>query len=110
MGILDDLRPAPKKARPTELAVRDERLVVRWDDGKEDRLPLRFLRQRCPCAGCVDENTGKRTLDPESVPVDVRPLGMSEVGRYAIQVDWSDGHSSGIYSWELLRSLANEAR
>ena len=39
---------------------------------------------------------------------DVRPLSLTEVGRYAVQIGWSDGHQTGIYSWDLLRRLAEE--
>lgn len=109
MGILDDIRPTTKKSRPTELGVLGPNLAVTWDDGRKSAIPLRFLRQQCPCAACVDEWSGKRTLDPESVPVDVKPVKMTPIGRYAVQVGWSDGHGSGIYSWDLLRELSGQA-
>jgi len=106
MGILDEIKgsQAPR-VRPLEVAVAGSELRIAWDDGTRQTLPLRFVRQQCPCAGCVDEWTGRRTLDAESVPDDVRPLSMTEVGRYALQVTWSDGHEAGIYSWDLLRKL-----
>lgn len=110
MGILDDLKPQPRKPRPTELTAAREQLEIVWDDGRRSELPFVMLRQRCPCAGCVDEWTGRRTLDPTSVPKDIRPVSIVEVGRYAVQIEWSDGHGSGIYSWELLRRLADEHR
>jgi DUF971 family protein len=39
----------------------------------------------------------------------VKPRGMHQVGRYAIQIDWSDGHSTGIYSWDYLLKLRSES-
>jgi DUF971 family protein len=108
MGILDDLKPQTKKATPTEINAERTDLVLSWSDGHRSRLPFVFLRERCPCAGCVDEWSGKRTVDVAAIPKDVRPLELTPVGRYAIQVGWSDGHNTGIYSWELLRKLETE--
>ncbi|MFH1681569.1 MAG: DUF971 domain-containing protein, partial [Candidatus Eisenbacteria bacterium] len=65
------------------------------------------LRRACPCASCVDESSGKRTLDPLSVLDTVRPVRIEPVGRYAIRILWSDHHDTGIYSFEYLRSLAD---
>ena len=95
MGFLDDLRPATARPRPTEISVQAD-------------TPLLFLRARCPCAGCVDEWSGKRLLNVTTLRADIRPETLTEVGRYAVQVGWSDGHQTGIYSWELLRRLAEE--
>ena len=60
----------------------------------------------CACARCVDEWSGAATLDPSTVPADVHPLQIRNVGRYAIQIDWSDGHDSGIYPFRRLRELS----
>jgi DUF971 family protein len=54
---------------------------------------------------CVEETTGRPLLDPATVPADVRPLKVALVGAYAIRIDWSDGHSTGIYPYELLWEL-----
>ena len=62
-----------------------------------------MLRQLCPCAGCVDELTGVRTLRPEAVDEGVYPTAIHYVGRYALQFVWSDGHSTGIYTFDRLR-------
>jgi DUF971 family protein len=108
MGILDDLKPQTKRPTPTDIGADRADLLISWSDGHRSRFPLRFLRERCPCAGCVDEWSGKRTLDPASIPGDIRPLTLDPVGRYALQIGWSDGHSSGIYSWDLLLKLEGE--
>ena len=70
--------------------------------------PARFLRLQCPCAHCVDEMTGRRVLQESSIPQDVHPVAVVPVGRYAIQLRWSDGHSTGIYTWEKLFKLAGQ--
>lgn len=67
--------------------------------------PARMLRLACPCAACVDEMSGRPLLDPSRVPADVEPLAVELVGGYGIRVRWSDGHSTGIYTFELLRSI-----
>lgn len=93
---------------PTEISqAGPRRLAVRWADGAETVYDVRELRLACGCALCVDEWTGEDRLDPGSVPEDVRPLQIERVGRYAIQVRWSDGHESGIYPFRRLRELAS---
>jgi ATP-binding protein involved in chromosome partitioning len=82
-------------------------LGIRWADGAESTFDVRALRLACACARCVDEWSGRAMLDPASVPDDVRPLRIRSVGRYAIQIDWSDGHDSGIYPFRRLRELGS---
>ena len=82
-----------------------EELAIRWADDHESVYAVRALRLACPCASCIDEWTGEERLDEARVPPDVRPVSIHPVGRYAIQIEWSDGHSTGIYTFERLRSL-----
>jgi ATP-binding protein involved in chromosome partitioning len=97
-----DPATTPVEVGPTEDA---SRLRIRWQDGHSSEFAPRDLRLACPCAGCVDEMTGRPILRPESVPEDVHPLAIRYVGRYALQFDWSDGHSTGISPFTLLREL-----
>ncbi len=83
-------------------------LSIQWADGAESVYPVRALRLACGCASCVDEWTGESRLDASAVPEDVQPLKIESVGRYAIQIEWSDGHSSGIYPFRRLRALAKD--
>ena len=80
-------------------------IKVKWQDGHESVYPAHALRLACPCAGCVDEVTGKRRLTAAMVPDDVKPLGIQLVGNYAISITWSDGHATGIYAFDRLRAL-----
>ncbi len=80
-------------------------LEILWADGHQSRYFVPDLRRACRCAHCVDEWSGRPNLDPESISDDVRPTRLEPVGRYAIQIDWTDGHSSGIYTYEHLRQL-----
>lgn len=86
---------------------------VAWSDGGASRFPFRWLRGHCPCAVCVSETTGLRMVGVGDVPEDVHPTGAGFVGNYAIKLQWSDGHDTGLYSWEwfdvLRRELASQA-
>ena len=97
-------------AVPAGMKRRDARtLSVLWRDGREDTYDARDLRLVCPCAMCVDEMSGRRTLDPHTIAMDVAPRTLKNVGRYAVSVTWTDGHSTGIYSFERLRRLGDAA-
>jgi DUF971 family protein len=82
-----------------------ETLRIEWSDGHTSLYPVRLLRLACRCAHCIDEHSGAPRLVPESVPRDVQPLRLRPVGRYAIAFDWSDGHDTGIYSYDQLRQI-----
>jgi ATP-binding protein involved in chromosome partitioning len=99
---------AHPRFEPTGLDLRDSerRLVVSWEDGTRTTVPYRKLRLACRCAGCVDELSGRPILDPTSVADDVGVRAVEETGLYGIRIDWSDGHSTGIYTWERLRGVS----
>ena len=80
-------------------------LGIEWNDGARGRWRLSHLRRNCPCAGCVDEWTRERRLDPASVDDDILATTVDSVGRYALRVVFADGHDSGIYTFGLLREL-----
>jgi len=80
-------------------------LAIAWADGAECIYEVRDLRLACACASCIDEWSGAGRLDPASVPDDVAPVRIAPVGRYALQILWSDGHETGIYSFRNLREL-----
>ena len=93
-----------EQIRPTDIQLEDNSIVVNWADGHRSPYPYRYLRLRCPCASCVDEMTGRPTLDPDSVPQDVRAVDQLPVGNYGVQLLWSDAHYTGIYTYKALRS------
>lgn len=102
----DKLKPIEKEPRLLSMDVSDACFALDWEDGKKARIPFRDLRLACPCAACVDEWTGAQLLDPSRVPEEIRPVAMEPVGNYAVQIRWSDGHESGIFSFRLLRKLS----
>lgn len=83
----------------------DDAVTITWAEDHVGVYPARALRLACPCAGCVEEMSGRPLLDPANVREDVVPLRLSLVGAYAIRIDWSDGHGTGIFTYEYLRSL-----
>ena len=91
-------------ATPVEIRRVDDREIrVTWSDSHLSVFQNKMLRERCPCAGCVHELTGQRLLDPRSIREDIRAEAIELVGRYAIRVRWSDGHGTGIYTFQRLR-------
>ncbi|HUG42373.1 MAG TPA: DUF971 domain-containing protein [Longimicrobiales bacterium] len=94
--------PRPERVEPSEDG---RRLRIVWRDGHVSEYEPRRLRLACPCAGCIEEMTGRPLLDPATVPQDVMPAAIQYVGRYALRFEWSDGHDTGIYPWDLLRRV-----
>ena len=94
-----------ERVTPAEFCqVGEQTFGIRWQDGHESSYPCYWLRINCPCAACVDELTGTRRVRPDLVPTDVHPMRVQSVGRYAIQIRWSDEHSTGIYTFDFLRA------
>jgi len=89
-----------------EVALVGDTIQVKWSDGHTAGLSMYDVRCACPCAVCVDENTGEKVLDPEQVPRDISVESMQQLGNYAVSFAWSDAHTTGIYSWDYLRDLA----
>ena len=83
----------------------DSALRILWADDCVCRYSAAELRRACPCAQCVNEWTGQRTLKPEAVSDELTMADISIVGRYALNFRWSDGHETGIYSFRYLRDL-----
>jgi len=102
------MRRADRAGHP-ELTADAAFVTVRWPDGTESRVANRALRLSCRCALCVNEMSGEPILDPATVPGDIQPVEIVPLGNYAVSIAWSDGHSSGIYSWEHIRRVADES-
>ncbi len=105
MGLLDRIQFQKPPAPPPESldVLPDGSIRILWPGGPEVTVPAARMRDACPCAACVEEGTGRKILDPATIAADIRPLEIAPVGSYAVQFRWSDGHSTGIYSWDTLR-------
>ena len=99
--------------QPLDIQQIGNELAIKWDDGKENFISLETLRRGCPCAGCKGETdilgtvykTPGRPLPPPAFQL----VHFSSVGGYAIQPVWADGHATGIYSFDYLKSVADES-
>ena len=100
-GEVDQKRLAPGEISQPNA----NQLQIIWNDGHKSLYLARQLRLACQCAVCVDENSGKPRLKQDSVRPDIFLLSSEPVGQYALRFLWSDGHSTGIYTFDYLRSL-----
>jgi len=96
--------------RPTDMRQIGSELAVKWEDGSESFIALEAMRRACPCAGCMGErdvmgNLHKAPEQPLS-PQSFQLKQLANVGGYAVQPVWDDGHASGIFSFDYLRRLA----
>jgi DUF971 family protein len=105
---------------------KDEQLEIQWQDGLKSVYPISLLRTLCPCAACkiVREETGRApdqlvkkhaggklglAVLPGNFSQPLRVLDAALVGNYALRIDWSDQHSSGIYSFQYLRDISPQS-
>jgi DUF971 family protein len=94
---------------PREISQESNSLLrITWADGRVCDYHAAKLRRVCPCAQCVNEWTGQRTLKPETISDEVEINDLSIVGRYALNFRWSDNHETGIYSFQYLRDLCEQ--
>ena len=90
---------------------KDEKLEIEWQDGRTCIYPISYLRSRCPCAQCKvareEQQQRKSRLNvlPGNYSQPLSALSAELVGNYAIRIDWSDQHGSGIYSFAYLREI-----
>jgi DUF971 family protein len=103
----------PKKVRVKK--TEGTGVEIDWKDGHQSAWNFAWLRNACPCATCHEdrEKTGRPpgVAKPKEEKLlmiyepPVKPLEVTPVGKYALKFKWSDGHESGIYSWEYLRRM-----
>lgn len=99
---------------PTQLSIEDGLLIIGWSDGSTTKHRPVDLRKACPCATCREKRRGddepkSRGLLPVLSVAEAQPLAvqrMRPVGNYAYNIQFSDGHDSGIFTFDLIRSLA----
>jgi DUF971 family protein len=105
-------KPAKVKVHVTSGAGID----ITWSDGHASHYDFPYLRDECPCAMCNDERIKKAAQEPQAAPALSSPLlplykpklaakAAHAVGNYALQIDFNDGHTAGIYSFDYLRTI-----
>jgi DUF971 family protein len=106
--------PIDERKKPTSVKVlvsTGEGVEITWSDGHVSRYSFPYLRDNCPCATCNDERL-KKDADQQHA-ADLLPMykpratarNATAVGNYAIQIEFSDSHATGIYSFACLREL-----
>ena len=98
--------------RPLDIQRVGNELAIKWDDGGESFVSLEKLRRACPCAGCKGEVDvmGHLHKGPD-IPLTAASIELTRIGNvggYAIQPVWADGHNSGLYAFDYLRKVAAE--
>jgi DUF971 family protein len=101
----------PLSTDPEHIAIsKSKGIKIDWKDGHTSDYGIVYLRDKCPCATCA----GTHGTPPRAPEADnpfqmfkpaLKMLGVEAVGNYAIRIEWSDGHNSGIYSWEHFRRI-----
>jgi DUF971 family protein len=103
---------------PEHIAIsKSKGIKIDWKDRHTSEYSIQYLRDRCPCAACTGAHGtpprqpgGERSISGPASPFQMykpalKMLNVEAVGHYAIRIQWSDGHSTGIYSWEHLREI-----
>jgi DUF971 family protein len=110
---MHDEEPRAVNVYPTELHREGEaELRIQWNDGQQRQYAVGELRRECPCATCREKRAADQQQPATELPVlsarEAVPLridAMKPVGNYAYRIEFSDGHNTGLYTFELLRSL-----
>ena len=97
-------------AKEISVGTEEQTMTIVWADEHRSAYSLEGLRLACPCVECAGghDQMGK-PFNPAlfNVPASQtwKILDLQEVGNYALQIFWEDGHNTGIYKWETLRGL-----
>jgi prepilin-type processing-associated H-X9-DG protein len=109
--------PADPRKKPANVKIHVSTgagVDIAWADGHASHFDFEFLREKCPCATCNDERLKKSEAGPSlhaapsAFPMfkpKIKARGAQTVGQYAIKIDFNDGHSTGIYSFDMLRTI-----
>ena len=95
--------------RPKDIQTIGEELAIKWEDDQESFIRLETLRRHCPCATCKGETDimGNVYKGPDTpLPANAFQLvKISTIGGYALQLQWADGHTTGLFSFDYLKNL-----
>jgi len=88
---------------------KEKNLTIHWADGSNQKISLFNLRKNCPCAECkaeIDGHGGRYIPIYFGEQIEVQSISL--VGTYGIQLNWKDGHNTGIFEFVYLRKFGNE--
>ena len=110
--------PIDQRKKPTAVKIHVKTgagVDITWADGHSSHYDFTYLRDQCPCATCNDERAKKESMPPATnllssplLPMykpKPRAQAATQVGNYAVQISFTDGHSTGIFSYDYLRTL-----
>ena len=100
-----EIESAKNEDSPVEIGFDEQHVLMKWKNGHESKFNSKKLRFLCPCASCVSEVTGKRTIQESMIPDNIQPTGFRPMGRYGIQISWTDAHATGIYTFNYLKEV-----
>ncbi len=102
-----------RKPKNVSASRKEEVLRIEWEDGQTSEIPFGTLRAACPCADCRMSNDQEQGAEKEDMlELNIRDKstmileGIEQVGNYAVQLVWRDGHNAGIYTWDYLDNLS----
>jgi len=111
--------PIDQRKKPTAVKIHVKTgagVDITWADGHSSHYDFTYLRDQCPCATCNDERGKKDAMPVATTNLLSSPLlpmykpkpraqAATQVGNYAVQISFTDGHSTGIFSYDYLRTL-----
>lgn len=102
----------PARDTPTDIdIVRDRAVTITFDDGATCTFPVAELRAVCPCASCRGwRERGEQAWPRPGMSDEISIVNAELSGAWGLSIDWSDGHSTGIYAWSSLRRWCDDGR
>lgn len=93
---------------PEKIEIREKKLLfITWQDGGITQIRLVNLRRACPCALC---NADRESQGPDYIPLynddEITITNIKVMGYYGINVEWKDGHNTGIYEFNHLKKIS----
>ena len=104
--------PLLMKIKPENIIVMENNIAIKWNDGSESFIDNQTIRKKCPCANCSGESDVFGNIYKSDTPKSENTNQYIinryiNIGHYAIRIIWGDGHNTGIYSFEFLKSLSD---
>ena len=94
-----------------DMLLLDTEIALKWNDERESFIPLKLLRDNCPCAFCSGETDALGNVykgpKQELTELAYKAVNMEKIGHYAIRIYWGDRHADGLYTYEMLRKLGD---